>query len=185
MNTRYNCLITLALLATVMVPQLASAEAVYWDGNGHYYEYLEPLVSWEEAHTIAEGRSVGGNPGYLVTLTSQEENDFVYNVVLGGDAPAPYGDPWIGGYQDSDHSDPALNWHWVTEEEFDFVNWAPGEPNDFHHLYAEMYLQFSPGQGGMWNDHHSINPKPMIVEYSNDVVAIEDASWGEVKSLYR
>ena len=185
MHARYNWLITLAVLAATILPQVASAEAVYWEGNGHYYEYLSPLVSWEEAHIIAENRSIGEQPGYLVTLTSQEENDFVYNMVLGGDAPAPAGDPWIGGYQNSDHSDPALNWHWVTEEEFEWTNWAPGEPNDYHHLYAEMYLQFSPGAGGKWNDHHSINPKPMIVEYSNDVVATEDSSWGAVKSLYR
>ncbi len=185
MNSRYKWLITLTLLTVVAFPLAASAEAVLWGCNGHYYEYLEPLVTWEEAQLIAADRTMDGKPGYLVTLTCQEENDFVYNIVLGGDAPAPFGDPWIGGYQNSGHSDPASNWHWVTDEEFDWVNWAPGEPNDYNHLYAEMYLQFSPGQGGMWNDHHSINTKPMIVEYSDDVVETEDTSWGAVKSLFR
>ena len=185
MKARYNWLIALSLLGTVVFPQFAAAEAVLWEVNGHYYEYLDQLVTWEEAHIIAENRTVHGQPGYLVTLTSQGENDFVYNTILGGDAPAPYGVPWIGGYQNSDHSDPALNWHWVTEEEFDWVNWTPGEPNDYSHLYAEMYLQFTPGGGGKWNDHHSLNPKPMIIEYSSDVVATEATSWGAVKSLYR
>ncbi len=186
MNARYKALLVLALLAVVATyPQLVSAQAIQWDGNGHYYEYLEELVTWEEAQIIAENRTMFGNPGYLVTLTSQDENDFVYYSVLGGDAPAPYGDPWIGGYQNSDHSEPALNWHWVTEEDFDWINWAPGEPNDWDELYGEMYLQFTPGGGGMWNDHHSLNPKPMIVEYSNDVVSTEESSWGAVKSLYR
>ncbi|MCP4293822.1 MAG: hypothetical protein GY780_18485 [bacterium] len=185
MNARYSLLMTLTLLLVALVPLTASADVVQWEGNGHYYEYLSPLVTWEEAHIIAENRNVFGSPGYLVTLTSQAENDFVYNMVLGGDAPPPAGDPWIGGYQNSDHSEPAANWHWVTEEGFDWVNWAPGEPNDWDEQYGEMYLQFTPGGGGMWNDHHSLNPKPMIVEYSNDVVANEESSWGAVKSLYR
>ena len=185
MFNRYRWLLAATLVICAFSASIATAEVIQWEGNGHYYEYVEDLVAWEDAHTFAENRSVFDNPGYLVTLTSQAENDFVFYTVLGGNAPAPYGDPWIGGYQNSDHSDPALNWHWVTEEEFDWVNWAPGEPNDYHHLYAEMYLQFSPGAGGQWNDHHSINPKPMIVEYSNDVVATESASWGAVKSLYR
>ncbi len=185
MQIRYNWLLSLILVTASFAPQLSGAAVVQWDGNGHYYEYLDQLVTWEEAHIIAESRSVQGNPGYLVTLTSQEENDFVYFSVLGGDAPAPYGDPWIGGYQNSDHSDPALNWHWVTEEEFAWVNWTPGEPNDYDEQYAEMYLQFTPGGGGKWNDHHSLNPKPMIIEYSSDVVATEESNWGAVKSLFR
>lgn len=186
MNTKYKTwLLSLTLLAAFALPGLAQAEAIQWEVNGHYYEYLEELVTWEEAHIIAENRTVNGNPGYLVTLSSADENDFVYHQILGGDAPAPWGDPWIGGYQNSDHSAPDLNWHWVTTEEFDWVNWAPGEPNDFDELYGEMYLQFTPGGGGMWNDHHSLNPKPMIIEYSNDVVATDDSSWGSVKSLYR
>ena len=185
MNARYNILLTLTLMAVVAIPQMASAEAIQWEENGHYYEYVEDLATWEEAHIIAENREAFGNPGYLVTLTSQAENDFVYNTVLGGDAPSPLGDPWIGGYQNSDHSEPALNWHWVTLEDFAWSNWSPGEPNDWDQQYGEMYLQFTPGGGGKWNDHHSINSKPMIIEYSDDVVATVETTWGSVKSLYR
>ncbi len=185
MNARYCTLLAMTLLAVAALPQSASAQPIEWAENGHYYEYIGDLVTWEEAHIIAENSSVFGNLGYLVTLTSQEENDFVYFTVLGGDAPAPYGDPWIGGYQNSDQSEPAENWHWVTEEDFDWVNRTPGEPNDFDQEFGEMYLQFTPGGGGMWNDHHSLNPKPMIIEYSDDVVATEETTWDGVKSLYR
>lgn len=185
MNNRYKWMLALTLLSVLALPHLSAANAVQWDGNGHYYEYVDQLVTWEEAQVIAESRQVNGNPGYLVTLTSQEENDFVYYTILGGDAPPPWGDPWIGGYQNSDQSEPAANWHWVTEEPFEWVNWAPGEPNDYDELWGEMYLQFSPNGAGMWNDHHSLNPKPMIIEYSADVVESDGASWGSVKSLYR
>ncbi len=52
-------------------------------------------------------------------------------------------------------------------------------------LYGEMYLQFTPGGGGWWNDHHSLNPKPMIIEYSDDVVDSQLSSWDNLKALYR
>ena len=154
-------LLVLTLLVASLAPLGAGADPIQWEGNGHYYEYLPELVTWEQAHVVAENRTFMGRPGYLVTLTSPGENDFVYYQVLGGDAPAPEGDPWIGGYQNSSASDP------------------------YDEQWGEMYLQFSQLGAGMWNDHHSINPKPMIVEYSEDVVATEPATWGAVKSLYR
>ena len=175
----------LGFLALMILAIPAQAEIVQWDANGHYYEYVAELVSWEEAMAYAEAQSYNGNQGYLVTLTTAAENDFVYWNVLGGDSPAPWGDPWIGGYQNDSNSDPADNWHWVTEEPWDYTNWAPWEPNDWDELYGEMYLQFTPSGGGWWNDHHSLNPKPMIIEYSDDVVGTEESSWDNVKALYR
>lgn len=173
------------LLVAVAVPHLVAAEPVQWDCNGHWYEYLPELVAWEDAQIIASCREWAGQPGYLVTLTTEQENAFVYNHVLGGDAPAPEGDPWLGGYQNSSASDRPDNWHWVTEEPWRWTNWTPGEPNDYDELWGEMYLQFTPQGGGTWNDHHSLNLKPMIVEYSADVVSTHSASWGSVKSLFR
>lgn len=179
---RYGILMILGLMTLSLAAQ---AEPIQWGVNGHYYEYVDELVTWEEAMAFAESRSYNGNPGYLVTLTSLEENEFVYYNVLGGDAPAPWGDPWIGGYQNSSQSAPEDNWHWVTEEPWEWTNWAPWEPNDWDEEYGEMYLQFTPGGAGWWNDHHSLNPKPMIIEYSDDVVGTEESTWDNVKALYR
>ncbi len=111
----------LGILALVVLALPAQAEVVQWDVNGHYYEYVAELVTWEQAMTYAESRHHNGIPGYLVTLTTAEENAFVYENILGGDSPAPWGDPWIGGYQNDCHSDPAANWHWVTDEPWDYT----------------------------------------------------------------
>ncbi len=80
---------------------------------------------------------------------------------------------------------PGENWHWVTEEAWEFANWSWSEPNDYCEPYGEMYLQFAGCCAGMWNDHHSEVPKAFIVEYSSDIVASESASWSDVKSLFR
>lgn len=179
-----KCYAILGLLMIALVPT-AQAEKVYWPTNGHYYEYVSELVTWEQAMNYAEDQTYNGLPGYLVTLTTPEENAFVYESVLGGNAPAPWGDPWIGGYQNDANSAPADNWHWVTEEPWDWTNWAPWEPNDWDEDFGEMYLQFTPDGNGWWNDHHSLNPKPMIVEYSDDVVGTQASSWDNLKALYR
>ena len=37
--------------------------SIQWEGNGHYYEYLPELVTWEQAHVVAENRTFMGRPG--------------------------------------------------------------------------------------------------------------------------
>jgi hypothetical protein len=172
------------LVTAVVLPITAGGEPIQWDGNGHWYELVEQVVSWPEAEGLAESRSWQGNPGYLATITSAEENEFIWNELVAGLYP-PLGDPWLGGYQNPDESAPADNWHWVTDEPWDFTNWAPWEPNDYCEPYGEMYLNFAGCCGGAWNDHHSLVPKAFIVEYSDDTVATDEQSWSAVKSLFR
>jgi hypothetical protein len=115
----------------------APAAIVQWTGpgsNGHWYEVINNVVnnipapiSWDvaEAAAVAKG-------GYLATLTSADENYWVFNNVV-----VPYyrgvdgGGPWIGGYWDSpDPNSPDYhNWKWVTGEPWSYTNWYPGEPD--------------------------------------------------------
>ncbi|HHL34429.1 MAG TPA: PEP-CTERM sorting domain-containing protein, partial [Desulfobulbaceae bacterium] len=58
---------------------------------------------------------------------------------------------WLGGYQD-DGAALAEGWHWVTGEEWNYTNWAPGEPNDWKGT-VENALAFAFFEGdGTWND---------------------------------
>jgi hypothetical protein len=101
-------------------------------GNGHWYEAV--LVSDGLTWSRASDSAVSSG-GYLVTLTSAQENDFVFELVrynadfwYGG-----WGDgfgPWIGGLQGSGSSEPAGGWGWITGEPMSYTNWGPGEPND-------------------------------------------------------
>jgi hypothetical protein len=126
-----------------------------------------------------------GNPGYLATITSAAENEFIWTNLIGSDLYPPLGDPWLGGYQSPAESVPLENWSWVTDEAWDFTNWAYGEPNDYCEPFGEQYLQFAGCCGGKWNDHHSEVPKAFVVEYSRDVIPVVQGSWGAVKALYR
>lgn len=79
---------TLALLTALLVlvagPYTAKAATVLqWTvaegGNGHFFEVVNLIapVSWEEAKLQSE---VAG--GYLATVTSQEENDWIVSNLL-------------------------------------------------------------------------------------------------------
>jgi len=163
----------------------AAADPVQWTGNGHYYQLVPAVVSWHEAEAMAEAMTFLDRQGHLVTLTSQAENDFVFWEVVGGNIDTPHGDPWLGAYQNSFQSPPDENWHWVTNEDWDFTNWDDGEPNDYDEQYAELFLNFQLWGDGTWNDHHGLIPKAFVVEFSGDVVATEARSLSDVKALFQ
>jgi hypothetical protein len=118
------------------------------------YEGIGTNLTWKEAFELAATRPdpTGGTAvGHLVTLKSQEENDFV-QMNAGGNR-------WIGltdrvglapgATESAFTADPLTNgWAWVTGEPFNFQAWGGGEPNnsggeDAVHLRGDL----------LWNDH--------------------------------
>jgi hypothetical protein len=96
----------------------SNAAPVQWKvedgGNDHWYEaFVSPSwILWSDAATAANQFG-----GYLATITSAEENDFVYQLIENEaywtDAQSIPGDldgPWLGGYKLSNE------WHWVSGE---------------------------------------------------------------------
>lgn len=54
------------------------------DGNGkpHYYEFVPASkIAWLNAYNSSKTRSFNGLQGYLATITSQAEQDFIYNSI--------------------------------------------------------------------------------------------------------
>lgn len=105
--------------------------------NGHtYYVFSGDDAGYQKAEAYCE--SLGG---YMATITSQEENDFLYAYIksLG------YTDVYFG------LSDAAREggWVWSNGEVSSYNNWAPGEPNSSKEDYAMFYSGFPDGK---WND---------------------------------
>ena len=82
--------------------------------ENHFYKIYDTDCTWEEARSKCE--STGG---HLVTITSDEEQEFVETLNESNSRA------WIGGYRDDN-----FNWHWVTDEDWEYTNWSPGEPNN-------------------------------------------------------
>jgi hypothetical protein len=133
---------------------------------------------------LAEGSSYLGAQGYLATLTSQAENDWVWTNMwqsVGQSSTWRPNSYWLGGFQDPNGAEPAGGWQWVTGEPWSYTNWNGGEPNNNGtNDPDEDALNFAWNNTsqttGTWNDisgnsNNSAYPGPnyykgYIVEYS-------------------
>lgn len=84
---RDNLQITLSNAnTTASIRMIASFEPVketidYNSLNGHYYETVRTTVNWETAYEACKTKKYMGMQGYLVTVTSQAEHDYVYTMI--------------------------------------------------------------------------------------------------------
>lgn len=106
--------------------------------NGHYYKLYDFNMPWEEAEDYCE--SVGG---YLATITSPEENQFLYDYIISLGYESAY-----FGLTDKENEDV---WQWVTGEDYIYSNWHSGEPNNERENedYGMFYYKY---RDGTWND---------------------------------
>jgi hypothetical protein len=135
----------------------------YQGPSGHYYSVQQITGgdnSWPTARNQAQALvAPNGQPVNLATLTSAEENNFVFS---GINDPAYWAvddgnhneGPYIGGYQFDKLHEPDGDWTWVTGEPWSYTNWAPGEPSNSGG--NEDYLTFFSVDGvsrtSTWND---------------------------------
>ena len=152
----------------------------------HFYEYVSSSGSWTAAKTSASNRSYFGRAGYLATMSSEAENNFIWKLMSS--------DGWFGGSDDVTEVNIAKGstafasqaavegkWHWATgpEKGTQFSNgntpsttvisgqyhkWAGGEPNN---AGSENFAQFYSANSGQWNDLPNTNLPGYICEYGD------------------
>ena len=54
-----------------------NAQRYFSPSNGHIYEYVSGNINWSAAREASTGSTYDGVAGYLVTITSQEEQSFI------------------------------------------------------------------------------------------------------------
>lgn len=116
---------------------LIPSDAEYF--NGSYYKiYDNDCETWLEAQNYCN--SLGGD---LAVITSEEENDFLYGLMI----RSGYKNAYFGL---TDREKEGI-WQWVNDEKVNYTNWHSGEPNgeNQNEDYAMFYYKFS---DGTWND---------------------------------
>ncbi len=181
---------TLALVILAVVAN-SRAEVHMWPVNGHLYEpiALPAGITWTAANAAAISSG-----GYLATITSAEENAFVYGLIADDDSfwnEFDYGTrtgPWLGGVRPLGSPQPHVGWQWVTGELWSYTNWAVEEPNNNEETgYLHFYAKAGVGvNASTWNDNYDNGAKPLsyVVEYDG-TVGTESTTWGRIKALYR
>jgi hypothetical protein len=148
----------------------------------HFYEYVSSSGSWTAAKTSASNRSYFGRAGYLATMMSEAENNFIWKLMSS--------DGWFGGSDEVSEVNTAKGttafasqaaveqkWHWVTGPEKgtqfsnsstavtgQYAKWAGGEPNN---AGGEHYAQFYSANSGSWNDLPNTSLPGYICEYGD------------------
>ncbi|MFN7677264.1 MAG: lectin-like protein, partial [Cyanobacteriota bacterium] len=138
-------------------------DAFYNPLNGHWYRLLPTTTTWEGAKAAAAASWLGNVQGYLVTITSAEEQDFL-TTTFG------YPSAWIGASDEQDEG----TWRWVggpeagmmfyvqgQESQTGFNHWSPGEPNN---LGEEDAAGFWIGNNS-WNDFSATTLQSLLIEY--------------------
>lgn len=105
--------------------------------NGHsYLLYTDIADSWEEAENFCKSHG-----GHLATINDSEENSFIYNYMISCGYQSAY-----FGLVDRNYDG---TWTWADGSNYEYQNWAEGEPSDLNEPYGMFYFKFS---DGLWND---------------------------------
>lgn len=185
-----NALASLQFLGSsaTMTSTAAPAGAAYYAATGNFYRYIVSNdVDWTDAETQAgnTANQLNGITGYLASITSQGEMDFVVEKI-GGTNPA-----WVGGSDATSEG----TWRWRNGDVFwngagSANGGAPATADTFHDWCTDQepnnsgnedYLQirFTGGDNSCWNDlsndgsdSASNDPDGFVAEYDGSSSAV-------------
>jgi len=141
----------------------------YYNGvNGHFYRPITTTATYTAARAASLLTTFKGQTGYLVTITSADEDAFIFNNV-------PQGNIWFALTDEVSEArwtidagpekgtlikinNGQLNGNMVGQ----YNNWASGEPNDSGN---EDYAVTKWGGGSQWNDLPNHFSNPYVIEY--------------------
>ena len=123
--------------------------------NGHFYRPISTGATYTNARTLASQQTFKGQQGYLVTITSSSEDQFIFNNVPQANIWFALTDEVSEGQWRIDAGPEAgtliktANGQLNGNIQGQYNNWAGGEPNNSGN---EDYAVTKWGGGSQWND---------------------------------
>jgi hypothetical protein len=139
----------------------------YLPSNGHFYRPISTGAFYTSAKAAAAATSFKGQQGYLVTITSADEDAFIYNNVPQNQIWFALSDVAQEGYWRVDAGPEngtlikTANGQYAGNIAGRYNNWAGGEPNNSG---GEHYA-VTKWNGSQWNDLPNNFSCPYVIEY--------------------
>lgn len=172
--------LTAMAMATAIFGLSSQAHAITWTSfGGHDYAFVATAsnFSWSSAKTAAESQATGGYVSYLASITSQDENAFVYGIIPSdykNNGSGQYYQVWLGGHQAAGQTSRSSGWAWESGDAWTFSAWASGEPSDGGSVIEsskENYLTMNRYGSWTWNDVPNTTP---VVGYMVERMYVPD-----------
>lgn len=110
--------------------------------KGRKYQRFDNAIGWEYAKVLCEKYG-----GHLATITSEEENEIVKQLVT-ENLNTNFAYYYLGGTDINSEGD----FEWVTGEEFSYTNWLSGQPDNSKSREHYLNIYNSNDWEGLWND---------------------------------
>ena len=174
-------------LETVLWDTINTAGVTYFDGS--FYKAYNEHLTWSEAYKKAKEKTFNGLKGYLMTITSEAENKFIYDQLFKGKTTAE-ASAWLGatrannsagGFDANSWTHNGYNsyWNWACGPEagqkfYDkattadggkvvegfYTNWNSGEPNNSGTEFCAQYCGTY-----IWNDLNNVGNNSASSQY--------------------
>ncbi|MDC3276057.1 gliding motility-associated C-terminal domain-containing protein [Flavobacteriaceae bacterium] len=132
------------------------ANTFYNPDNGHIYKFVAGAIRIADARAAALASTYNGEPGYLVNITSDDEQNFIWNKTTAQNIWTGLSDKDVEG-----------EWAWMdgpeageiiyvgrtptgTASGTNYIKWCGGEPNDYSS--GEDYMVTAWNGNNCWND---------------------------------
>lgn len=136
--------------------------------NGHFYRPISTGATYTNARALSLQQTFKGQQGYLVTITSASEDQFIFNNVPQGNIWFALTDESVEGQWRIDAGPEAgtliktSNGQTAGNIQGQYNNWAGGEPNNSNN---EDYAVTKWSGGSQWNDLPNGFGNPYVVEF--------------------